>query len=191
MNTILTLYISFFQVGLFSIGGGLAALPLIQHQVVDIHGWLNIGEFTDLVTIAEMTPGPIAINASTFVGTRLSELPGALIATLGAISPSIIIVGVLTFIYVKYKNLDVIQGALAGLRPAVIALIASAAVTIVGLALWGSKENLFKMDQIRPVSLILMALAIIGLRKAKLHPIAVIFLCGVATLLLSYIPVHV
>ena len=81
--TLLHLLWSFFQIGLFSIGGGYAAMPLIQSQVVDQYGWLTMREFTDLITIAEMTPGPIAVNSATFVGIRIAGFPGALIATLG------------------------------------------------------------------------------------------------------------
>ena len=85
--TILQLFLSFFHVGLFSIGGGMAAMPLIQEQVVSLRHWLTLTEFTDLITIAEMTPGPITINSATFVGIRIAGLPGALIATLGSILP--------------------------------------------------------------------------------------------------------
>jgi len=75
------LFLSFLQIGAFSFGGGYAAMPLIQNQVVTLHGWLNPAEFTDLVTISQMTPGPIAINSATFVGLQLGGLPGALVAT--------------------------------------------------------------------------------------------------------------
>ena len=78
----LQLFLSFLQIGLFSFGGGYAAMPLIQGQVVDAHGWLSMSEFTDLITISQMTPGPIAINAATFVGIKIAGLPGALAATL-------------------------------------------------------------------------------------------------------------
>lgn len=77
------LFFSFLQIGLFSIGGGYAALPLIQQQVVEVNGWLGMTEFTDLITISQMTPGPIAINGATFVGMRIGGLPGALAATAG------------------------------------------------------------------------------------------------------------
>ena len=137
------LFWSFFQVGLFSIGGGLAALPLIQNQVVDLHNWLSLTEFTDLITISEMTPGPIAINSSTFVGTRIAGVPGALIATFGCVVPSCIIVMTLAWLYKKYKNLAVIQGVLEGLRPAVVALIASAGLSILILAFWGESGLLY------------------------------------------------
>ena len=79
----LELFWSFFQIGLFSIGGGYAAMPLIQNQVVDIHPWLTMTQFADIMTIAEMTPGPIAINSATFVGIQVAGLPGAIIATVG------------------------------------------------------------------------------------------------------------
>lgn len=77
----LQLFLSFLQIGLFSFGGGYAAMPLLQEQLVARNGWLSVQEFADLVTIAEMTPGPIAVNAATFVGTKLAGLPGALAAT--------------------------------------------------------------------------------------------------------------
>ena len=79
------LFLSFIQVGMFSIGGGYAAMPLIQSQVVQGHGWLTMSEFTDLITIAEMTPGPIAVNSATFVGIRIAGVPGAMVATFGCI----------------------------------------------------------------------------------------------------------
>ena len=91
----LKLFLSFLQVGVFSIGGGYAAIPIIQSQVVDSNHWLSMGEFTNLVTIAEMTPGPVSINSATFVGIRIAGIPGAIVATLGCILPACIIVSVL------------------------------------------------------------------------------------------------
>lgn len=105
---------SFMQIGLFSVGGGMAAMPLIQNQVVTLHGWLSLTEFTDLITIAEMTPGPIAVNSATFVGMRIAGLPGALVATVGCILPSCIIVSLLAWLFFRYQNLRVIQGILGG-----------------------------------------------------------------------------
>ena len=93
----LQLFWSFFQIGLFSIGGGYAAMPLIQNQVVDLHHWLTLSEFTDLITISQMTPGPIAINSATFVGIRIGGVGGALVSTLGCILPSLIIVMTLAY----------------------------------------------------------------------------------------------
>ena len=90
----LQLFWSFIQIGMFSFGGGYAAMPLIQGQVVTDHGWLTMSEFTDLITISQMTPGPIAVNSATFVGLKIAGIPGAVVATLGCILPSCIIVTV-------------------------------------------------------------------------------------------------
>ncbi len=105
----LQLFLSFIKVGMFSIGGGYAAMPLIQSEVVNGHGWLTMNEFTDLITIAEMTPGPIAVNSATFVGIRIGGIPGALVATGGCILPSCVIVSALALLYNKYKNVSTLQ----------------------------------------------------------------------------------
>ena len=127
---LLDLFLCFVQVGLFSIGGGYAAMPMIQAKAVEYYHWLTMGEFTDLMTIAEMTPGPITVNSATFVGIRMAGIPGALVATMGCILPSLIIVSLLSWLYEKYRSMDAMQAVLACLRPAVVALIASAALTI-------------------------------------------------------------
>ena len=134
---LIKLFWSFFQIGMFSIGGGMAAIPLIQNQVVNLHNWLTLTEFTDLITIAEMTPGPIAVNAATFVGIRIAGIPGAIIATVGCVLPSCIIVSLLAWVYFKFNELTVVQGVLSCLRPAIVALIASAGLSIFTLAVWG------------------------------------------------------
>ena len=110
------LFLSFLQVGMFSVGGGYAAIPLIQSQVVEQHGWLTMQEFTDLVTIAEMTPGPIAVNAATFVGLRIAQVSGAIVATLGCITPALFFVSLLSYIYRRYKDISLLQSVLACLR---------------------------------------------------------------------------
>ena len=135
----LKLFFSFLKIGMFSVGGGYAAMPLIQSEVVSGHGWLSMGEFTDLITIAEMTPGPIAVNSATFVGIRIAGVPGAFAATFGCIFPSCIIVSLLAFIYRKYKNVSVLQNILAGLRPAVVALIAGAGILSCARWRWGKR----------------------------------------------------
>ena len=92
----LRLFWAFFQIGLFSFGGGYAAVPLIQSQIVETNQWMEMSQFADLITIAEMTPGPIAVNSATFVGQQMAGLPGAVICTLGCILPSFIIVLILS-----------------------------------------------------------------------------------------------
>lgn len=171
---------SFIQVGMFSIGGGYAAMPLIQSQVVEVHPWLTMNEFTDLVTIAEMTPGPIAVNSATFVGIRIAGLPGAIIATFGCILPSLVIVSLLAFIYYRYKGVSILQSILGSLRPAVVALIASAGISILGqVAFQGQAMQLANVNW---AGLVLFAVAFFVLRKFKWNPIGVMSLCGLAGL---------
>ena len=177
------LALSFLQIGMFSIGGGYAAMPLIQSQVVTLHGWLSMQEFTDLITIAEMTPGPIAVNSATFVGLRVGGLPGALVATVSCILPSCFIVSLLSYLYRKYRNMSVMKGILGKLRPAVVALIASAGVSILLLVLFhGEAMGLATLDI---VGLALFAAAFFALRRWKANPILVMALCGCAALALK------
>lgn len=173
---LLTLYLAFVQVGAFAFGGGLAALPLIRQQVVELHGWLDMAAFTDLVTIAELTPGPIALNAATFVGMKVGGLPGALVATLGAITPSLIIVLILARLYSVWKSKPAFQGVLFGLRPAAVALIASAGVSIALLALF--QDNQIRLSHIDWVAICCFILALFALRKWKPSPILVILITG-------------
>jgi chromate transporter len=173
------LFWSFFQIGLLSFGGGLAAMPLIQSQVVDIHGWLTLAEFIDLVAISEMTPGPIAINAATFVGTQIAGLGGALAATFGCVLPSCVIVSLLAWLYGEYKELTVIKGMLTGLRPAVAALIFSAGLSILVLSFWGSGGFTLDMSSIDFTAVALFSAGLFLLRSLKPNPIAVMLGSGV------------
>ncbi|MEG6612074.1 chromate transporter [Pseudoclostridium thermosuccinogenes] len=177
--TLIKLFWSFFQIGLFSIGGGMAAMPLIQNQVVNLHQWLTLTEFTDLITIAEMTPGPIAINSATFVGIRIAGIPGAIIATIGCILPSCAIVSLLAWLYFKYKELTLVQGILSGLRPTIVALIASAGLSIFILAVWGEGGFSMNPQAINLVSVLLFSSALFILRKWKPNPIFVMLGSGI------------
>ena len=174
----LQLFLSFLQVGMFSVGGGYAAMPLIQSQVVEQHGWLTMQEFTDLITIAEMTPGPIAVNAATFVGTQIAGIPGAIVATLGCILPSCIFVTGLAYIYTKYRSLSILQGTLASLRPAVVAMIAKAGVSILISAFFINGVISFAPENISLRMVLYFAAALVMLRKFKMNPILVMILCG-------------
>ncbi len=175
---------SFIQIGLLSFGGGYAALPLIKNQVVDINSWLSLNEFTDIITISQMTPGPIAINAATFVGMRIAGISGAIIATFGCVLPSFIIVLFLAWFYYKYRNLSVVEGALSGFRPGVVALIGSAALSIFTLSIWGSEKIAFNLSNINIKALVLFIISFIILRKFKPNPIYVIIGSGIVGMFL-------
>lgn len=180
----LKLFWSFFQIGLFSVGGGYAAMPLIQHQVVELNNWLTMQEFVDIITISQMTPGPIAINSATFVGIQIAGLPGAIVATLGCVFPSCVIVLTLAWVYFRYRNLSVVQGVLGGLRPAVVAMIASAGLSILILCLWDSGNISLSLSSIDWIGALLFVCALFSLRKWKLNPIYVMLGAGVLGLIL-------
>lgn len=175
----LELFFSFFQIGLFSFGGGYAAVPLIQSQIVELHGWLSMSQFADLITIAEMTPGPIAINSATFVGQQIAGLPGALVCTAGCVLPSFIIVLILSALYIKYRSLKTMQGILTGLRPAIVAMIASAGMGILLLALFQSSFTELAPGNFRIIEAVLFAVSLVLLRKFKVSPILIIFGTGI------------
>ena len=142
---------------------------------------ISEADFTDLVTIAEMTPGPIAVNAATFVGIRLAGIPGAVVATLGCILPSCVIVSTLAYLYYKYKSLQLMQDTLQCIRPTVVALIASAGLCILLLVLFGGAQASFGTTDWTGAAL--FAAALFVLRKWKPNPIIVIMLCGAAGVL--------
>ena len=168
------LFLVYFQIGLFAFGGGYAAMPLIQNLVVEGKGWLTMAEYADLTTIAEMTPGPIAVNSATFVGQKMAGLPGAIVCTLGCILPSLIIVLALAWFYTKYRELKTVKAVLTELRPAVVAMIAGAGLTILLLALFGT-STLSEISSVRWIELALFAGSLFLLRKFKTNPIMIIF----------------
>lgn len=176
----LQLFLSFLQIGAFSFGGGYAAMPLIEAQIVTKNGWLSMEEFADLVTIAEMTPGPIAVNAATFVGTKIAGVPGALVATVGCILPACILVTLIAKIYLKYRNLAVLQSVLGSLRPAVVAMIASAGISILMNAFWGGRT--VDLANTNVWMLGIFALCLLLLRKTKCSAIVVMVLAGLFNL---------
>ena len=174
----LQLFWAFFQIGLFSFGGGYAALPLISQQVVSTYHWISQNTFTDLITISQMTPGPIAVNSATFVGIKIAGIPGALAATFGCILPSCIIVTVIAKLYLKYRSMEVLQGVLGSLRPAVVAMIAAAGISILISAFWGSR-NLIALAGTKWSLVVIFVVCMILLRKVKMNPIWVMVLAGV------------
>lgn len=171
MKQLIELFVAFLQVGLFSIGGGYSAIPIIQSKAIDASGWLTLNEFSDLITIAEMTPGPIAVNSATFVGNRVASIPGGIAATLGCIFPACIICSVLAFVYYKYRTVSILSTIMSFLRPVVVALITASGVNIlrnVGAA----------ADGINILGLVLVASAFYLLRSTKISPILIMILTG-------------
>ena len=185
--TILTLYLEFIKVGLFCVGGGCASVPLIQAVVVDGYGWMTLSEFVEIFTISQMTPGPIGINAATFCGMKVAGVPGSIAATMGFVTPSLILCIIVTRLFFKYGDIPAIRGVLNGLRPAVIALIMSAGVSFIVLALWNVEtlpENPVKMLDWRGV--LMLALTFIAVRK-KVSVIKLLAGSGVLGLVIGLI----
>ncbi len=176
---LLKLFFSFIQVGLFSVGGGYAAIPLIQEQIVNIHGLMTMEEFSDLITVAEMTPGPISINSATFVGMRVAGIPGVLICSIGCIIPSFCICLTLAYFYYKYRSVKGVQVVLGSLRPAVVALIGSAGASILVLGLFQSDLAGVALENIRLVELGIFVVSLFILRKYKVSAVSIILGSGV------------
>ena len=173
------LYISFLQVGAFSLGGGFAALPLIEEQIVTNRGWLTQMEFNDILAISQMTPGPIAINASVFVGTWKAGIPGSIVATLGCVTAPVSISLIMIKLYTKYKSLALMQGVLSCLRPAVVALISVAGMNIFMTAMWPEGVALGRtLQNVDFIALFLFVAAFAALRKFKPNPVLVMLGTG-------------
>ena len=184
----MALFLVFFQIGLFSVGGGYAAMPLIQSLVVESHGWLTMAEFTNLMTIAEMTPGPIAINSATFVGMRFAGLPGALVATIGLVAPSIIIILIVAAFLKRFRDSKLVNAVFYGLRPASTAMVASAGVSVAALALVNTGAVGLALVNWKGVALAAVLLVLTRWCKATkgLHPILFILASAVVGVVFSY-----
>ena len=161
-------------------------MPLIQAQVIDIHAWLSMSEFIDIFTISQMTPGPIGINAATFVGMKVAGFLGAIVATLGFVTPSFILGIILAKLFFKYGNIGVIKGILNGLRPAVVALICSAGMSFIFLALFNTEKMPINLADIDYLGLFVLIVAFIAVRK-KVGIIKILAGSGVLGLILGLI----
>ena len=166
---LLELFYAFVRIGLFAFGGGDATLPLIEKIIINELGWLSYGEFTQVVAIAQLTPGPIAINAATYVGYRLAGVLGATIATFAVCVPSIMLIIAVMRILKRFQTNSGVDKFLKGLRPAVIALIAAAAYSI---AVTGQG-----IADVKGIVIALVSFAI--LRTHKLDPVLVLLLAGI------------
>lgn len=125
------LFVAFLEVGATAFGGGYAALPIIQNVIVERNHWLTMTEMTDILSLSQVTPGPIAINSSTFVGMRLAGIPGAIVASVATVLPQVILLFILSAFLFSGRKLTLVDRALGGLRPGVVGLIAAAALSIV------------------------------------------------------------
>ena len=170
----LQLFLTYLKIGLFGFGGGYAMLSLIQNEVVEKHAWLTSREFTDIVAVSQMTPGPIGINSATYIGyTVTGNVFGSAIATFAVCLPSFILVLLVARAYTKFRENQYIEGAFSVLRPVVVGLIASATLLLM------NKENFIDCK-----SVIIFAATFILTGFFKIHPVLMIVLAGISGLFL-------
>lgn len=173
----LTLFWTFFKIGAFTFGGGYAMLPLVQETVLS-HKWMTADELINFIAVSESTPGPFAINISTYVGAEMSGFPGAFCATLGVVLPSFLIILFVAKCYEKFRENRAVTGCMSGLKPAVIGLISSAVVTTGKTVFFPegfSITTVFTPAFIASAGIFCLALI---LAQKKAHPIFIILLSG-------------
>lgn len=187
----LYIFYTFFKIGLFGFGGGYAMLSLIQGEVVTRYNWLSSKEFTDIVAISQMTPGPIGINSATYVGYTavqnagfdgiLYGILGSCTATFAVVLPSFILMLLISKFFLKYQKHPMVEAVFKGLRPAVVGLLASAALLLMNVENFGS----FNTDKYTfIISVIIFIITFVGTYKYKLNPIAMIIVMGIAGFLI-------
>lgn len=172
MKVLIQLFMTFFKIGAFSFGGGYAMLPLLEEEVIRNHGWMTSSEFIDIFAISEMTPGPIAVNAATFLGFRVSGIIGAITATFAAILPSFIVISIIFASLSKFKNSKYVEWIFEGIRPIVIGLILAAGITV-------SKSSFVDIK-----SIIIAIGLFYGVTFKDLNPILAIIIGGVLGVML-------
>ncbi|MEW6087028.1 MAG: chromate transporter [bacterium] len=158
------LFLEFFKIGLFTFGGGYAMIPLIEKEIVNKYHWITAEQFIDIVAIAEMTPGPLAINSATFVGYKVAGFRGAVFATFGVVLPSFLLIWAIATVFSSFQDNQIVQAAFKGLKPAVLGLIIIAAMSVGRVSISGYK------------SVIILISVIVGIWIFKFHPILVLFI---------------
>ena len=172
------LFVTFIILGAFSFGGGYGSMELIRSRVVSGHGWMTNAEFTDIISIAEMTPGPLGINIASFVGARTAGVIGAVVATLSYVLPAVIIVMIMAKVYFRCRNLRSVQGVLKGIHPAVAAMVLAAAITLVTTAWWGGAASI-SLESTNWIAIAISAVMLILLQKKRIGPVMAILSSGV------------
>ncbi len=181
----LELFFTFFKIGLFTFGGGYAMLPLIQQEVAS-HGWVGQEELVNFVAVSESTPGPFAINMSTYVGSDVGGFFGAICATLGVVLPSFIIILIVARCYEQFKKNRIVKGCMSGIKPAAVGLIGAAVVSIGQTVLFpaGFRFDIFGTATFWISLGIFLVMAVLAFRKV--HPILIICLSAVIGIAIGY-----
>lgn len=181
MAILWTLFITFFHIGLLCFGGGYAVVQLAQDQTVNVHGWLTLQEFSELLTVSEMTPGPLALNAASFVGAKMAGWPGAITATIGLITPAWLITSILAYLYKIYRDSTFLTNILQGVRPIVLGMLSAVVVTFIALAFQAHpqpKAGYPWWEYINWLAVPVVPLLVWLLKSKRLGPIGAILLAG-------------
>jgi len=188
---------TFFKIGLFSFGGGYAMIPLIQSEI-EVHGWVEAQEFADIVAISQMTPGPIAVNAATYIGFKTAGVLGSAFATLGVSLPSFILITIVAKFVEKFKESTFFESVLRGIRPVTIGLISSAVIFFAEMSIFkdelpfdrlrgifvGSFMNPLEGIQIVPGALAICIIILIAVKRFKMNPILAVICSGILGIVL-------
>ena len=170
-SMLLELFLTFLKIGAFTFGGGYAMIPIVEKEVVASHRWLTQAEFTDMVAIAEMTPGPIAINSATFVGYKMAGLPGAVAATAGVVLPSFLIILAVASFFISFEKNTYVKGFMEGVKPAILALIVLAVLTFAKAIPFGTNTAVIR-------SAAIFSFMIVSVLAFKIHPILALAISG-------------
>lgn len=186
------LFWEFFKAGLFAIGGGMATVPFLQ-EMGEATGWFTSAELADMIAISESTPGPIGVNMATYVGNVTAGIPGGIIATLGLVTPSVIIILIVATVLKKFRDNKYVNSAFYGLRPASVGLISAAGFTIILIAFFGAEDiyNLFRNFTGVDYRYVILAMILVILTNfvkptKKLHPILFILLSAVVGIVFKF-----
>lgn len=174
MGVFLHLYTTFFKIGALAFGGGYAVLPLIEQFVINENAWLTARELTDLISLSQMTPGPIAINSATFIGTKVAGIPGAIIATLGNVTPQFILMMTLGYFIFSGRKIKFLDKILKGLKPAIVGLIAIATINMIESSLFTTET--WSLNDWSLLGVVGFILGIVLYRKKTLSVIQLVLL---------------
>ncbi len=186
----LTLFLTFFKIGAFTFGGGYAMIPLVQEEML-AHEWMSNADIVNFIAISESTPGPLAINMATFVGSQFGGFFGALCATVGVVSPSFIVILLVAKFYLKFKSSQTVSACMSGLRPAVIGMIGSAALSISAEVFFPSKITLDYLASYSFISTVIIFIISLIMIFKKINPIIIIVTSAVLGIASGYLQAFV
>lgn len=186
--TLLLLFYEYFKTGLFAVGGGMATLPFLYDMSARYPDWFSASQIADMLAVSESTPGPIGVNMATFVGYQVGGIPGAIIATIGLITPSVIVILIVAAVLEKFRDSRVVQSVFYGLRPASTAMVAAAGLTVVSATLLhteGTGWGFFNWKGLILGAILLVLTRWVPMTK-KLHPIVFILTSALVGVVFSF-----